>query len=39
MVREIRERIICRARFRFMKNGEPMFDQHTQNASFEYVEV
>ena len=37
MVREIRERIVCGARFRFKKGGKILFDRHTQNASFEYV--
>jgi len=37
MVREIRERIVCGARFRFMRSGETLFERHTQNASFEYV--
>lgn len=38
MVREIRERIVCGARFRFMKDGEVLLDQRTDKASFEYVE-
>lgn len=37
MIREIRERIVCGARFRFIKNGEVVFDGHSKNASFEYV--
>ena len=39
MVREIRERIACPARFRFLKGNELMFDESSQNASFEYVDT
>ena len=37
MIREIRERIVCGARFRFVKNGEVLFDGHSGSASFEHV--
>ena len=37
MVKEIRERIICGAQFRFFKGGELLFDEWSENASFEYV--
>ena len=37
MVREIRERIVCGARFRFIKDGQLLIDQHTQKTSFECV--
>ena len=37
MSREIRERIVCGARFRFVRGGEVLFAQASENASFEYV--
>ena len=37
MIREIREHIVCAARFKFMKDGEALINQSTKNASFEYV--
>jgi hypothetical protein len=38
MVRQIGERIVCGARFRLIKNGKVLFDGHSKNASFEFVE-
>jgi hypothetical protein len=38
MVREIRERIVCGAQFRFMNDGKVVFERYSENASFEYVE-
>jgi len=38
MVKDIYERIICRAKFRFLKNGKVLFEQSSENASFELVE-
>jgi hypothetical protein len=38
MVREFRECIICDARFKFMRDGVVLFDRHSANASFEYVD-
>lgn len=37
MVREIRERVMCGARFKFMKDGKVLFEQRSEKASFEYV--
>jgi hypothetical protein len=37
MTREIRERIVCGAQFRFMKNGQVLFNRRSKNASFEFV--
>jgi len=37
MAGEINERIVCGAQFRFMKGGKVLFEQHSENASFEYV--
>lgn len=37
MIREIRERIVCGARFCFKIGGEILFEQHSKNASFEKV--
>lgn len=38
MVREIHERIVCGAQFRFINDRKVMFEQYSENASFEYVE-
>ena len=35
MVREIRECIVCGARFKFIKSGNVLFDWYSENASFE----
>jgi len=37
MSREIRERVVCGARFRFIKDGQILFERHSGNASFEWV--
>lgn len=37
MSRQIREQIVCGARFRFLKNGQMLFDAYSKYASFEYV--
>jgi len=37
MIREIRERISCGARFRFVKDGEVLFEEYSENASVEVV--
>ena len=37
MTREIRECIVCEAKFRFMKGQLILFEQQTERASFEYV--
>ena len=37
MIREIHERIVCGAKFKFVNDGKVMFEQYSENASFEYV--
>jgi len=37
MAREIRETLRCGARFRLTRDGEPLFEQSSDSASFEYV--
>jgi hypothetical protein len=37
MSREIRERIVCGASFRFTKNGKILFEQESKKASLEYA--
>jgi len=37
MVREIHERVVCGARFRFKNDGKILFEHSADNASFEYV--
>ena len=38
MTREICERITCGMRFKFVKDGDVLFDKYSKNASFEYCE-